>query len=120
MTGRRTGLTLSLVIVAVLFCISVLAACSRVISDKRRPPANYDCQPREDDPEGYLLKICEYLNEEQINVGPKFDFGIRDIREDEYDGREVIMVILDCCGMGDYAYIDRETGEVLSYGLGAY
>ena len=35
-------------------------------------------------------------------------------------GRPVYIIFLDCCGMGDRAFIDAATGEVLRYSLGDY
>jgi hypothetical protein len=81
---------------------------------------SYDCKPRLDDPEGYVLKICEYLNEKQIWVGRNVGLEVAEITEGEQDGREVIIVIFACCGTGDSAVIDKETGEVVGYSLGVY
>ena len=60
------------------------------------------------------------MNENEIVVGPEFDFQIRDIVEDVYQGREVLAIILTCCRTGDVVFIDKETGEVIGYQFGAW
>jgi hypothetical protein len=84
------------------------------------PPVRYDCRPRDNDPEEYMVAICRYLNQEQIRVGDWSTFDIEDIREAEFNGRAAILIHLDCCHTGDTSYIDRETGEVLGYVKGAW
>ena len=80
----------------------------------------YDCSPRDDDPEGYVVRVCEYLNENQIWVGANGALEVSEIIESEMDGREVVIVLFACCSAGDSAGIDKETGEVLGYSLGIY
>ena len=69
---------------------------------------------------GYVVKICEYLNEEQMWVGRNAGLVIAEITDEDLDGKEVIIVRFACCGTGDFAVIDKETGEVLEYILGIY
>ncbi len=83
-------------------------------------PFKYSCLPRDEDPEGYLVKICEYLSEKQNYVGEFHTFDIVEIWEEEQDGQVVIVIRLSCCGTGDYAMIDKETGEVIGYSTGAW
>jgi hypothetical protein len=83
-------------------------------------PFEYDCSPRPDDPEGYLVNICKYLNENQIWVGEFNTFEIDQVIDTEENGREIITILLSCCGTGDRAGIDAETGEVLFYSMGAW
>jgi hypothetical protein len=80
----------------------------------------YDCSPRDNDPEGYVVKICEYLNEKQIWVGRNANLEVAEIVEGEMDGRKVIIIRFSCCGTGDSAAIDKETGEVIGYNMGIY
>ena len=79
------------------------------------------CEPRQDDPEGYLFKICVYIQEKQIDVSPADPTGyhIKRIEEVEENGRPVLWVFLDCCYLGDIAVIDKATGEVISFQAGA-
>jgi hypothetical protein len=80
----------------------------------------YDCSTRPDDPEGYLVAVCEYLNEKQIWVGGGAPYDIAEISEIEVEGRTVVNIVFACCGTGDMAGIDKETGEVLGYSLGIW
>jgi hypothetical protein len=79
------------------------------------------CEPRQDDPEGYLLKICVYIQEKQINVSPADPtrYQIKRIEEREENGRPVLWVFLNCCYLGDIAVIDKATGEVINFEVGA-
>ena len=91
-----------------------------IFAPRPKGEIHYDCSPRPDDPEGYVVKICEYLNENQIWVGRNGGLQVSEITESEVDGREVIIVLFACCGTGNSAAIDKETGEVLGYSLGIY
>jgi hypothetical protein len=79
-----------------------------------------ECISREDDPEGYLFKICTYIKEQNLDVSPGYPdaYNIRKIEEGEHQGREVFTIYLDCCYMGDIAYIDKQSGEVIDFRLG--
>ena len=101
---------------ALLFVFSiVLTSCG----SGGEPP--HPCEPRDNDPNGYMIRICEYLNEAQLNLGtPWKTINMLSNQEEEREGRRVIVVRMDCCGMGDRAIIDKETGEVLDYSLGNY
>ncbi len=84
-------------------------------------PAPRSCQPRTDDPQGYLYKICRYVQEKNLDVlpGDSTRYGIKRLEERTENGRPVIWVFLDCCYMGDIAIIDPATGEVIDFRLGA-
>jgi hypothetical protein len=79
------------------------------------------CQPRTDDPQGYLYKTCLYVRDNQIDVSPAdpTQYSIKRIEEGEENGREVVWVFLNCCYLGDIAIIDKETGEVIDFRVGA-
>jgi hypothetical protein len=66
------------------------------------------------------MKICEYLVEQEISVKPgrPDQYDILRIEQGEFEGQEVEIVFLDCCLMGDVAYIDSDTGEVIGFRLG--
>jgi hypothetical protein len=91
-----------------------------LLNPRPEGPFRYDCSPRPDDPEGYMVRICEYLNENQIWVGQFHTFDIDEVIETEEEGRPIIIILLSCCGTGDRAAIDKETGEVLYYSTGAW
>ena len=81
--------------------------------------STYQCEPGENDPDGYLVKICEYVKEHDIRSRAG-DPTLRTIVEIEEGlgskGREVIYITLDCCGdFGDTAVIEKATGEVIDY-----
>ena len=79
------------------------------------------CGPRQDDPDGYLLKICTYIQEKQLDVSPADParYHIKRIEEREEEGRTVLWVFLDCCYLGDIAVIDPASGEVIRFQAGA-
>jgi len=78
------------------------------------------CPPRPDDATGYLVAICEYLLENQIDVSPgkPQTYNILRIEEIDSDAGVIVVVYLDCCYMGDRAQINKKTGDVLSFQLG--
>jgi hypothetical protein len=80
-----------------------------------------ECRPRDDDPTGYLVLICEYLVAHADTIITGVDpnsYNIERIEPRTEDGRDVLYVWLDCCYMGDYAVIDVETGEVIAFSPG--
>ncbi len=104
---------------------SFLVACHPgMMNDLLNPrpdgPITYDCSPRPNDPEGYMVKVCEYLNENQIWVGQFQSFEIENIYETREDNRVIIIIHFSCCGTGDRAAIDKATGEILYYDMGAW
>ncbi|NIO44902.1 MAG: hypothetical protein GTN36_05115 [Candidatus Aenigmarchaeota archaeon] len=80
-----------------------------------------ECIIKDPDPDGYLLKICEYLQEHKdtiiLNKNPS-EYNIKEFEEGEYQGKNVLVIRLDCCYMGDLAYIDKETKEVIGFSPG--
>lgn len=84
-------------------------------------PASRPCHPREDDPQGYLFKICTYIQEKKINVSPAnpTEYRIKQIEERTEGNREVVWVFLSCCYLGDIAIIDKASGEVIEFRVGA-
>lgn len=87
-----------------------------------------ECEIKEPDPDGYLLKICKYIKENEIDVSPAdpIKYNIESIEEgqysrfegDEYIVTDVLVIRLDCCYMGDLAYVDKETKEVIGFSPG--
>ena len=84
--------------------------------------ATADCPLRENDPHGYLTLICRYVHENDIDVKPADParYEIKETAESMENGRPLVTIFLNCCGMGDMAVIDSDTGEVLSFRAGAY
>ena len=79
------------------------------------------CEPRQDDPEGHLLRICLYIQEKQLDVSPADPtaYQIKRIEERDENGRPVLWVFLNCCYLGDIAVIDKASGEVIDFQVGA-
>ncbi|MEZ4767080.1 MAG: hypothetical protein R2844_01475 [Caldilineales bacterium] len=86
------------------------------------PLATDDCPLHADDPDGYLTLICRYVHEQGIDVKPAdpATYAIKEVQDSTENGRPVARVFLNCCGMGDSAVIDRETGEVLAFRTGDF
>jgi hypothetical protein len=79
------------------------------------------CTPRDDDPDGYLFRICLYVQKNQIDVSPgnPTSYHIKRVEERIENDRPVLWVFLDCCYLGDIAVIDKESGEVIRFEVGA-
>jgi hypothetical protein len=80
-----------------------------------------NCDELKDGKENYLFKICSYIKTRNIDVSPgdPCKYKIEYITKDILEKRKVIIIYLNCCHLGDRAYIDRETLEVISFRLGA-
>lgn len=86
-----------------------------------RPAAPPRCDPRPDDPTGYLVAICRHILANAIDVAPADPnrYQIKRLEERVEEGRAVVWVFLDCCYLGDIAVVDKETGAVRSFRPGA-
>jgi hypothetical protein len=98
--------------------VALFVACAPVAGT---PTPTVRCGPRDDDPTGYLVKICKYVVRKDINIAPGSPerIQIRRLEERPYNGRQAIWVYLVCCRIGDLAIIDKQSGEVVEYLLGA-
>lgn len=78
------------------------------------------CVPREDDITGYLLKICQYIEINNLAVRPAdpTKYMIKKIESNWEKGEEILTVYLDCCFMGDRAYVNKKTGEIINFKVG--
>jgi hypothetical protein len=105
-------------IIILLLLIAIVAAYLHFSGKGKK----INCQIQNPDPDGYLVKICKYLeeNKNKIPISPAIPskYNIERISEGSYQGREVFIIELDCCYMGDIAYIDKETKEVIGFELG--
>jgi hypothetical protein len=117
--GLSIGLSL-LLIQAVLLSAYHPGMMHQMLNPHSEGKFQYDCSPRPDDPEGYLVAVCEYLNENQIWAGRGAPYDISSITKSEKDGRVIVIIEFACCGTGDIAAIDKETGEVLGYTPGIW
>jgi len=80
------------------------------------------CRPQTDDPDGYLLKLCTYIQTRHINVQPAdpTKYRIKRVEDRDENGRRVVWVFLNCCGLGDIGVIDKVSGEVVGFRQGAH
>jgi len=80
-----------------------------------------ECIIKNPDPDGYLLKICKYLQEHKDTIIPNKnpnEYNIKEVEEGVYQDKNVLVIRLDCCFMGDLAYVDKETDEVIGFSPG--
>jgi hypothetical protein len=79
------------------------------------------CTPQADDPDGYLLKLCTYIQTRHIDVQPAdpTQYRIKRVEDRDDNGRRVVWVFLNCCGLGDIGVIDKVSGEVVEFRQGA-
>jgi len=121
------------IIIGILMIIVGCGSIDTIVSDT---PATESievdgCKIENPDPDGYLLKICEYLKQhkDDIDVAPAdpAKYKIKSIVENgeysKYEGEKEIItkakvVNLDCCYMGDAAYFDKKTKELIGFRVG--
>jgi hypothetical protein len=103
-------------LVGILAVLLLLAGAGAYVALRPAP-----CGPRADDPQQYLLRICEHVRANAIDVSPADParYGIKRLEERAEDGRQVVWVFLNCCYLGDIAVIDKASGQVLSFRVGA-
>ncbi len=89
------------------------------LSKKRSDIAKTDCAHRKEDPDGYLYKICEYLTLNNKYSTLPSRYNIRSVKMDTLNRQEVIAVELTCCYLGDIAYFDPVSKDLLSLKYGA-
>jgi hypothetical protein len=77
------------------------------------------CTRQENDPNGYLFKICEYIKKEDRYSDLPCRYDVKSVETDTLDGRTVAKVILTCCFLGDIAYFDFKTKELIRISYGA-
>ena len=100
------------ILLSSLLILAALSAC--------RP--SEPCPPRPNDSTGYLQKICLHVVNNKIKVDPAnpAEYEIKKMEERTDEGRAVVWVFLNCCGMGDIAIFDKNTGELIKFQVGAY
>ncbi|MFN8445579.1 MAG: hypothetical protein U0175_32610 [Caldilineaceae bacterium] len=82
--------------------------------------AGSTCPPASKDADGYLQKICVSLRANGLDVSPGKPSQYEIVAREEMvmNGRSVIQLRLNCCYMGDLAYIDKITGTVIDFQAG--
>lgn len=76
------------------------------------------CEKRSDDPNEYLYQICKYLQLNGVKGVQPCKYKIIEVRETIFDKKVVNEVTLDCCYLGDRAYFDKITNELVSFSFG--
>jgi hypothetical protein len=78
------------------------------------------CEPKQGDVNEYLFKICNYLKGRESKYSDvPCSYRVRKIETDTLNGSEVVRVDLNCCYLGDVAYFDPKTKELLEFRNGA-
>jgi hypothetical protein len=95
----------------------------------RQPKANnnsdvklpYSIVVSEEQEQDFLKKISEYITKNKIDVSPGTPNGykISSIEMVNYQGKPRYAIHLDCCYLGDIAYIDPHTYQVMGFVTGA-
>lgn len=78
----------------------------------------YACE-RNQDPDDFLYKICEYLRGRNKYSELPDLYRIKKISMDTLDSKKVIKVELTCCSLGHTAYFDIKTKEIITIKFGA-
>lgn len=91
-----------------LFCLS------RKASDIRE----CSCIRDAGDPHDYLFKICNYIKAQDRYSDLPCRYRIKNVVSDTLAGRLVTKVQLTCCYLGDVAYFDVQTKEIISVSYG--
>ena len=73
------------------------------------------CSKKNDDPDNYLYKICNKLKSEGDNSSFPCKYSIKEIGVSIFEGKEVIKVELNCCSVGDVAYFDLLSKELIHF-----
>ncbi len=113
-------------VLIIIICIVVMAVVfGLIVYDWGIDVDSSECEIENPDPDGYLLKICEYLIEHKDAVTPNKkpdDYKINSIENETSSGTEfsseILVIRLDCCYTGDLAYIDKNTKEVIEFSPG--
>lgn len=77
------------------------------------------CYHRENDPDDYLFKICNYIKSNDRYSDLPCRYRIKEISSDTQSGKAVTKVELTCCFLGDVAYFDPSSKELISISYGA-
>ena len=112
--------TISLFIVLSLLSVGCSGKTDPVVNNKASTTQASKCSSNQDQ-DGYLEKICLYIKKNKIKVSPgdPANYQIQKISEIKYQGKPVYLVALDCCYLGDEAYFDKQTKQIIYFQLGA-
>ena len=62
-------------------------------------------------------KICNYIVDHKLITKQEnpCDYKVKEIINDTLEGKPIYRVTLTCCSMGDQAFIDKNSNEVIGY-----
>ncbi len=110
-----------LVAVAVLLAVAILLI-KAYLNPPNDPIAQPNSQEQDANPQHreYLTKIVAYLKENNIDISPgnPDTIKINSIENGEYEGEPALIAYMNCCYLGDMAFINEATKEVVGYKLG--
>ena len=122
MKGKKVSISKNhYLIVGIIIVIIILVFFLYFEYTKENYSRSSECEIKNPDPDGYLLKICKYLQEHKDTIIPNKnpdEYSIKEFEEGEYQGKDVLVIRLDCCYMGDLAYVDKEAKEVIGFSPG--
>jgi len=78
-----------------------------------------ECKKSDDDTNDYLYKICSYLKSKGAISFQPCKYKVTEITEALYNGKKAIEARLNCCYLGDRAYFDPLTKELIGFAYGA-
>jgi hypothetical protein len=75
------------------------------------------CLRQPTDTDGYLLKTCEHVvrNKIEVTTHPN-TWSITKIGDETVEGKTALVVHFSCCGPGDVALFDKDNGQLYAYG----
>jgi hypothetical protein len=113
-------------ITTIIICAGFLAGCAefhsahqsqefgKYLRDLRLVTAPCVEQPHEN--REYLLKACEHIKKNKIEVTSHPNtWKVTLVRDETIQGQTWLAVHFSCCGPGDVAFFDKTTGEVAAY-----
>lgn len=69
--------------------------------------------------DSYLHKICQYIKAKDKYSNLPAQYSVKATTKDTFNKKEVIKVELSCCNLGDVAYFDINTKEIITMKFGA-
>lgn len=78
-----------------------------------------NCEHKKDGANDYVFKACKYLLKQDPYSLVACQYGIRSIETDTLNQKTVTRVELTCCGLGDVAFFDSETKDIITISYGA-
>lgn len=105
----------------VLLLTTLMAAGCTTINETDMTTPSTKTVHSDNDKQLFLSKIISYIKDNKIDTAPAIpnQYNISSIEEGQYKDQEVWVVYLDCCFLGDIAYINKNTLQVIGFVTGA-